>query len=106
MDLPDAFDLAVVDGPPRYSGILENCRGEVFNQLVPKIRQATIVMDDAEDPAIIESAEKWARHANGSLKIFGNPAKNGRRFCIISPFLTIAPVVTLPEHMLDDQVIK
>ncbi len=77
-DLPDNFSLVLCDGPWREDGE----RTVLFEAMMKdRIKDATILADDIDDPALKPAFEAWAAAHDKNITILGEQ----RKFAVITP---------------------
>jgi hypothetical protein len=71
--IPDKFDLAIIDGPPRQFG-----RSGVYRLHLDKIKDAKWIVDDVEDKGQLALVDKFSKECGKTYKIIGS-GKDGQR---------------------------
>jgi predicted O-methyltransferase YrrM len=66
------YDLAVLDGPNRQLGN----RSLAFTLIDEALKGATVIIDDADDPALLDSFTQWAEQSGRSVSTLGIREKN------------------------------
>jgi hypothetical protein len=77
--LPNNFDLAIIDGPPRRFG-----REGVFKLMFDRIKDAKWIADDSEDKQQLDMVQAWAEKAGKKVEDVGTRARGRRRYAIAS----------------------
>lgn len=72
--LPENVSLALCDGPPRRI----SDRSIFYDQLSERIKDAVVLMDDADDEAAVLPLRDWATRHGREVKVLGNK----RRFAV------------------------
>jgi precorrin-6B methylase 2 len=75
--LPEQFDLVLCDGPPRKYG-----RDGLFRTMGDRIKEATWIVDDADDPTQLALVNQKAQKAGKTVEVVGNPGM--RNYAIAS----------------------
>lgn len=73
-ELPEKFDLALCDGPPRR---ISN-RSIFYREMHEKIKNAIVLMDDADDDLAVKPIKEWAAGLKRDVTLLGTH----RRFAI------------------------
>ncbi len=76
-DLPDSFSLVLCDGPWREDGE----RTVLFEAMGDRIKDATLLADDIDDPNLQPAFEAWATAQHKNMTILGEQ----RKFAVITP---------------------
>jgi len=77
-DLPEKFDLAIIDGPPRRFG-----REAVYKLAMDRIKDATWIVDDCDDPEQLRLVNKYADELGKKVEVVGAQVKGRRNYAIV-----------------------
>jgi hypothetical protein len=75
--LPEKFDLAIIDGPPRRFG-----REGVYKLLPDRIKDCTWLVDDCDDAAQLALVKKYA--GDRKVEVIGNGKAGHRHYAIVT----------------------
>ena len=76
-DLPASFSFVLCDGPWREDGE----RTVLFEAMGGRIKNATMLADDIDDPNLTPAFEAWAASQHKNMTILGGQ----RKFAVITP---------------------
>lgn len=96
--LPQRFSLAILDGPPRRYG-----REGVFKLVMDRIKRATWVVDDTDDPGVLAMLNKYAEEHGKIVKDIGPKQRGKRHHAIVQDVeLAVVPeVAVVPAAALE-----
>ncbi len=75
--LPEKFDVAIVDGPPRRYG-----REGFYEIMLPRVKEATWIVDDVDDPYQFSLVKQYAEGRD--VRVVGNGKENMRHYAVVS----------------------
>jgi hypothetical protein len=78
-DLPETFDVALIDGPPRRYG-----REAAYKLIGDRIKDATWIVDDTDDPAQLAMITKHAANYNKTVTDYGSLEQGRRHHAIVA----------------------
>ena len=77
--LPDKFDLALCDGPPRMFG-----RSGFFDLIGDRVEDAEVVVDDMDDDKALEPVKEYAEETGREVEVVGDTNDIlSRRFAVV-----------------------
>jgi hypothetical protein len=78
-DLPEKFDVAIIDGPPRRYG-----REAAYKLIGERIKDATWIVDDTDDASQLAMVTKHAANYNKTVTDYGSSEQGRRHHAIVA----------------------